>query len=293
MGLKKIYTVIYSGYQVTLPGLAYAIIHRVFREGTTLEPVVNIPPDGSPTFAYDYSTGVFTFGTEGNGNPEIIEIVYLAGIDVPPDVPPGEVCEIPMGASVVVNDNYTVSVTMPTSGDYFVTISLAADGCGVDPIRSGNVSGGVTFTTVAFTDGDYVVCIRRRCGSDVNSGWLTIPFTVDTSIPPPPPEPNGKILNTHLDGQLQGLAPAFYSLASGSFPMPNGYSVRDIYHNGYTGKLLLSVLKITPFGGAYVKVRIDGIQVLCGPVVSGTNVLPSVSFTASQFFEIEYTSTPC
>lgn len=292
MALKTKYTTFSTGYEITLPDVAYATIHRVMRSGISLRRVVNIPPDSTPTFAYDYGSGKFTFGTIGSGQPEPLIITYYGGPDAPPEPPPGEVCTEPMGVGLVVNSNKSVTVTMPATGQYKLDIGLAPNGCGVSPIKSGTVNGGQSITTIPLAPGNYKACVKKLCGFYSESAYITIPFTIPAGVPPPP-TPNGRIKNSHPDGVINSVSPVFYTLASGSFPIAAGASSRDIFHHGYTGALIVNVTKLSPFFPPFIKVRVAGVVVKCQPAVNGNNLISSVTFTEGQFFELEYTNTPC
>lgn len=292
MALKRKYTTFSTGYEIILPDVAYATIHRVMRSGITLRKVVNIPPDGTPTFAYDYGSGKFTFGTIGSGSPEPIHIVYWGGPDAPPEPPPGEVCEEPIGVAVKINANYSITVTMPPTGQYQVDIGLASNACGVSPIKSGLVNGGLSVTTLPFATGSYKVCVKKKCGFYSESGYITIPFTINTSVPPPAPVPNGRLKNTHPEGVINSIAPVFFTGAAGLFPVVAGAS-KDIFHMGFSGAFIVNATKLAPFFQPYLKVRIDGVVVKCQPAFNGNNLITSVTFTTSQFFELEYTNIPC
>lgn len=288
MALKKKYTTISAGYQITLPDLAYSNIHRLMRNGVTLGRVGNIPPEGSQTFAYDYGTGNFLFGVEATSGPEVILIVYEGGVDVPPELPPGEVCEIPMGVIVTPNDNGTVTLNIPNTGDYRITIGPTSDDCGVGAVKDAVASGPIQLTSNVLPDGDYNLCIRRKCGLETVSDWVTIPFTIDSVTPPPPPEANGRVVNTHPEGVVNSLTPGFFSWVTGP-PVPAG-ETRELFHSGYIGPLVLNVNKTSPFYPQYAYVRVGGTQVYFGSLVNGNNSIPSINLPESDFFEIEYTT---
>lgn len=287
MALKRIYAVLTEGYELVVPALAYAFMHRVLRNGITLTPVVNTV-QGFNTYEYEYSQGRFIFGTPGNGEPEIITFIYWGGSYVPPEVPPGEVCETPMGVAVAVNDNHSINISMPPTGDFYVSIGLAANACGVDPINTYNTVGGVTVTTFPYPDGSYKVCTRRKCGSDTLSDWLSVPFVIDTASEPPPPTPNGRILDTHPEGYISSVTPVFYT-TPGYFPVAPGQS-RNLFHTGYTGALSVSIAGQTVLSPGYIYVRINGVQVYFNAAGNGINSIPVLTFTEADFFELEYTT---
>jgi hypothetical protein len=90
---------------------------------------------------------------------------------------------------------------------------------------------------------------------------------------------------------INNITPAFYTISSGSFPIPNGSGVSGSPNN-FTGVVGVSITKVGPT--AYLRLYIDSVLIEC-LTVSGSGFYPFAShvYTTTSNVQILVGTSPC
>lgn len=211
---------------------------------------------------------------------------YIVGVcgetEAPVTVPFETECPAPNFEIAFEDPNLTI--TPDSGGTFEYKIVAATDDCeSGTPIASGTITGA---TVVEIdTPGTYKVCMRRKCSETSLSGYVSSGnFTKSGG------SGNFTVSNTIPDSSCDSVAPAFYTIDTGSLPIADGESINGT--GGYDGEITIH-LTGTPIGS--IKLIVNGVTVECTAVAgAGFYILAnSAGFDLTDTVLIQISPVEC
>lgn len=247
-------------FSVSDPEIAYCKrIISVHRSGTQYFLVEPTGPPGNYEFAYIASSGDLVVNYDDPFNPnETVFVIYEPGdgeiiISPPVEPPPPTVCLMPGSVSVVVNLDYTVTVTMPEMGYFVVRITADSDPCSGTEVAGGSTGGGDTWISPVLPDGTYKACVLRQCPPSLVSDFTSsVPFEI-ASVPPPPDNFGARKYPPPTGIQIVNITGIPLVVNSGAFPLNAAGEMLSARHEAFTGSIGV-VVKV--LGGQKVTVAL-------------------------------------
>jgi len=254
-------------------------VHRSGRQYHLVEP--NQPP-GNFEMAYIASSGdlVVNYADPFNANDTVF-VLYEPGapgevVVTPPVVPPEPViCPLPGSVSVVVNPNDTITVTMPSMGDYIIGIIYDFQVCGLFPAYSGTVTAGDVWISPVLLPNAYKVCVQRKCSDSLFSEHAN---SVNFTIAPTPVVPDNFGIRKSVpptDIRILSVTGIPYTISNGAFPLDDPDETIGARHEGFSNKKIAVMVKVQPGKKVVVALYKNGplVQYLVAFSVFGGNVL--------------------